>query len=101
MQLYSGTTGSLIEDSTKNRIAAKLSDSFFYHFCFSATRFGSQFVEELPQGHMSGIPIGGIAEQWRGFGTAAPSYVQEIGLPCHRTGQAEGKRRHCRVETMG
>jgi DUF2075 family protein len=34
MQLYSGTTGSLIEDSTKNRIAAKLSDAFFYHFRF-------------------------------------------------------------------
>src|SRR5882672_12290008 len=34
MQLYSGTTGSLIEDSTRNRIAAKLSDAFFYHFRF-------------------------------------------------------------------
>jgi DUF2075 family protein len=34
MQLYSGTTSGLIEDSTKNRIAAKLSDSFFYHFRF-------------------------------------------------------------------
>jgi len=35
MQLYSGTTSSLIEDSTKNRIATKLSDSFFYHFRFN------------------------------------------------------------------
>jgi uncharacterized protein len=32
MQLYSGTTASLIEDSTKNRIASKLSDSFFHYF---------------------------------------------------------------------
>jgi hypothetical protein len=34
MQLYSGTTSSLIDDSTKNRIASKLSDSFFHHFRF-------------------------------------------------------------------
>lgn len=34
MQLYSGTTAGLIEDSTKNRIATKLGDSFFYHFRF-------------------------------------------------------------------
>ena len=34
MQLYSGTTASLIEDSVKNRIATKLSDSFFANFRF-------------------------------------------------------------------
>lgn len=34
MQLYSGTTSLLIEDSTRNRIATKLSDAFFYHFRF-------------------------------------------------------------------
>src|SRR6266478_6100310 len=32
MQLYSGTTASLIDDSTKNRIASKLGDSFFHYF---------------------------------------------------------------------
>ena len=34
MRLYSGTTKSLIDDSVHNRIAAKLSDAFFYHFRF-------------------------------------------------------------------
>jgi hypothetical protein len=34
MRLYSGTTASLIEDTTKNRIATKLSDSFFHEFRF-------------------------------------------------------------------
>jgi len=34
MRLYSGTTASLIEDTTKNRIAAKLSDAFFHEFRF-------------------------------------------------------------------
>src|SRR5580765_5918476 len=32
MRLYSGTTTGLIEDSTQNRIAGKLSDAFFGHF---------------------------------------------------------------------
>src|SRR5580700_4009646 len=32
MRLYSGTTKSLIEDSTYNRIAAKLRDAFFLEF---------------------------------------------------------------------
>ncbi len=32
MRLYSGTTQSLIEDSTYNRIAAKLKDAFFHEF---------------------------------------------------------------------
>jgi uncharacterized protein len=32
MRLYSGTTKSLIEDSTYNRIAAKLKDAFFVEF---------------------------------------------------------------------
>src|SRR5260370_32792613 len=32
MRLYSGTTKSLIEDSTYNRIAAKLKDAFFLEF---------------------------------------------------------------------
>lgn len=31
MRLYSGTTRSLNEDATHNRIAGKLSESFFYH----------------------------------------------------------------------
>lgn len=34
MRLYSGTTASLIEDTTKNRIATKLADSFFEEFRF-------------------------------------------------------------------
>ncbi len=34
MRLYSGTTASLIEDTTQNRIATKLSDSFFHEFRF-------------------------------------------------------------------
>jgi DUF2075 family protein len=34
MRLYSGTTASLIEDTTKNRIATKLSDAFFHEFRF-------------------------------------------------------------------
>ena len=34
MRLYSGTTQSLIEDSTQNRIAAKLKDAFFHEFRF-------------------------------------------------------------------
>src|SRR2546422_7771433 len=32
MRLYSGTTKSLIEDSTYNRIASKLKDAFFLEF---------------------------------------------------------------------
>ena len=32
MRLYSGTTKSLIEDSTYNRIATKLKDAFFLEF---------------------------------------------------------------------
>jgi DUF2075 family protein len=32
MRLYSGTTSGLIDDSTHNRIAGKLSDSYFSHF---------------------------------------------------------------------
>jgi uncharacterized protein len=32
MRLYSGTTKSLIEDSTYNRIATKLKDAFFNEF---------------------------------------------------------------------
>jgi hypothetical protein len=32
MRLYSGTTRTLIDDTTRNQIAGKLSDSFFYHF---------------------------------------------------------------------
>jgi hypothetical protein len=32
MRLYSGTTTSLIDDSTYNRISDKLADAFFYHF---------------------------------------------------------------------
>src|SRR5258708_8751815 len=32
MRLYSGTTKSLIEDSTYNRIATKLRDAFFLEF---------------------------------------------------------------------
>jgi DUF2075 family protein len=34
MRLYSGTTASLIEDTTKNRIATKLTDAFFHEFRF-------------------------------------------------------------------
>lgn len=34
MRLYSGTTKSLIEDSTNNRIATKLKDAFFHEFRF-------------------------------------------------------------------
>jgi hypothetical protein len=34
MRLYSGTTAGLIEDTTKNRIATKLSDAFFHEFRF-------------------------------------------------------------------
>lgn len=34
MRLYSGTTASLIDDTTKNRIASKLSDAFFHEFRF-------------------------------------------------------------------
>jgi hypothetical protein len=34
MRLYSGTTSSLIDDTTKNRIATKLSDAFFHEFRF-------------------------------------------------------------------
>lgn len=34
MRLYSGTTKSLIEDSTCNRIATKLKDAFFQEFRF-------------------------------------------------------------------
>ena len=34
MRLYSGTTASLIDDTTKNRIAGKLSDAFFHEFRF-------------------------------------------------------------------
>src|SRR5580698_1813952 len=34
MRLYSGTTKSLIEDSTCNRIASKLKDAFFHEFRF-------------------------------------------------------------------
>jgi hypothetical protein len=34
MRLYSGTTTSLIEDTTQNRIATKLSDAFFHEFRF-------------------------------------------------------------------
>lgn len=34
MRLYSGTTASLIEDTTQNRIATKLSDAFFHEFRF-------------------------------------------------------------------
>ena len=34
MRLYSGTTNSLIEDSTFNRIATKLKDAFFNEFRF-------------------------------------------------------------------
>jgi len=34
MRLYSGTTASLIDDTTKNRIATKLSDAFFHEFRF-------------------------------------------------------------------
>jgi DUF2075 family protein len=34
MRLYSGTTAGLIEDTTKNRIATKLSDAFFQEFRF-------------------------------------------------------------------
>jgi DUF2075 family protein len=34
MRLYSGTTSSLIEDSTCNRIATKLKDAFFHEFRF-------------------------------------------------------------------
>jgi hypothetical protein len=32
MRLYSGTTKSLIEDSTYNRVTAKLKDAFFLEF---------------------------------------------------------------------
>jgi uncharacterized protein len=32
MRLYSGTTASLVEDTTKNRIATKLTDAFFHEF---------------------------------------------------------------------
>jgi uncharacterized protein len=35
MQLYAGTTAGLIEDTTKNRIATKLSDAFFHEFRFN------------------------------------------------------------------
>ena len=35
MRLYSGTTKSLIEDSTYNRIATKLKDAFFTEFRFN------------------------------------------------------------------
>jgi hypothetical protein len=35
MRLYSGTTQSLIEDSTYNRIATKLKDSFFQEFRYN------------------------------------------------------------------
>jgi len=35
MRLYSGTTKALIDDSTHNRIAAKLSDAFFVHFRYN------------------------------------------------------------------
>lgn len=35
MRLYSGTTKSLIDDSTHNRIASKLRDAFFAEFRFS------------------------------------------------------------------
>ena len=34
MRLYSGTTSSLIDDTTQNRIATKLSDAFFHEFRF-------------------------------------------------------------------
>ena len=34
MKLYSGTSSQLIEDSTRNRIAGKLEDSFFRSFRF-------------------------------------------------------------------
>jgi len=34
MRLYSGTTASLIDDTTKNRIAVKLTDAFFHEFRF-------------------------------------------------------------------
>jgi uncharacterized protein len=34
MRLYSGTTRGLVEDSTQNRVATKLSDAFFHHFRF-------------------------------------------------------------------
>jgi len=34
MRLYSGTTASLIDDTTKNRIVAKLTDAFFHEFGF-------------------------------------------------------------------
>jgi uncharacterized protein len=34
MRLYSGTTASLIDDTTKNRIATKLSDAFFHECRF-------------------------------------------------------------------
>jgi DUF2075 family protein len=34
MRLYSGTTASLIDDTTKNRIATKLTDAFFHEFRF-------------------------------------------------------------------
>jgi hypothetical protein len=34
MRLYAGTTAGLIEDTSKNRIATKLSDAFFHEFRF-------------------------------------------------------------------
>lgn len=34
MRLYAGTTSSLIEDTTRNRIATKLADAFFHEFRF-------------------------------------------------------------------
>ena len=34
MRLYAGTTADLIDDTTKNRIATKLSDAFFHEFRF-------------------------------------------------------------------
>jgi hypothetical protein len=37
MRLYSGTTASLVDDTTKNRIASKLSDAFFHEFRFKPT----------------------------------------------------------------
>ena len=34
MRLYSGTTKSLIDDSTFNRISTKMNDAFFHEFCY-------------------------------------------------------------------
>src|SRR5437899_2841325 len=63
MRLYSGTTKSLIEDSTCNRISYKLKDAFFNEFRYQ--------------------PSVGEVNSWNNSLRAVSQVFQAARLPCH------------------